>query len=128
MPGMQNSIRQGVLPQRQAARARDPMNWAFLAALVLLFWLPELVLHMDWARFWIQFATQVFIWSLFAVSFNLLMGYAGMISFAAIAPSTRSQKPPTPTRDTKASGETDASDAHALGASARRFGCYPVPA
>jgi len=82
---MQDSNRQGVLPQRQAARARDPMNWAFLAALVLLFWLPELVLHMDWARFWIQFATQVFIWSLFAVSFNLLMGYAGMISFGQAA-------------------------------------------
>jgi len=82
---MQDSNRQGVLPQRQAARARDPMNWAFLAALVLLFWLPELVLHMDWARFWIQFATKVFIWSLFAVSFNLLMGYAGMISFGQAA-------------------------------------------
>src|SRR6266853_5990756 len=82
---MQDSNRQGVLPQRQAARARDPMNWAFLAALVVLFWLPELVLHMDWAKFWIQFATKIFIWSLFAVSFNLLMGYAGMISFGQAA-------------------------------------------
>src|SRR5262245_48411030 len=61
------------------------MVWAFLAALVLLFWLPELVLHMGWARFWIQFTTQVFIWSLFALSFNLLMGYAGMISFGQAA-------------------------------------------
>src|SRR6266496_6135194 len=30
-------------------------------------------------------ATQVFIWSLFAVSFNLLMGYAGMVSFGQAA-------------------------------------------
>jgi branched-chain amino acid transport system permease protein len=61
------------------------MGWAFLAALVLLFWLPELVLHMGWAKFWIQFTTQVFIWSLFAVSFNLLMGYTGMVSFGQAA-------------------------------------------
>src|SRR5262245_44703189 len=61
------------------------MIWAFLAALAVLFWLPELVLHMGWAKFWIQFATQVFIWSLFAVSFNLLMGYAGMVSFGQAA-------------------------------------------
>ena len=57
------------------------MGWAFLAALALLFWLPELILHMGWAKFWIQFTTQFFIWSLFGVSFNLLMGYAGMVSF-----------------------------------------------
>src|SRR5260370_26045105 len=82
---MQDSIRQAVLPQRPAARARNPRHWAFLAGLVLLFWLPELVLHMDWARFWIQFTTQVCIWSLFAVSFNLLMGYAGMVSFGQAA-------------------------------------------
>jgi branched-chain amino acid transport system permease protein len=73
------------LPQQRAASARDPMGWAFLAALVLLFWLPELVLHMGWAKFWIQFTTQVFIWSLFAVSFNLLMGYTGMVSFGQAA-------------------------------------------
>lgn len=61
------------------------MIWAFLAALGLLFWLPEFILAMGWAKFWIQFATQVFIWSLFAVSFNLLMGYAGMVSFGQAA-------------------------------------------
>ncbi len=85
MAEVPDSITQSVVSQQQAATARDPMNWAFLAALVLLFWLPELVLHMGWAKFWIQFATQVFIWSLFAVSFNLLMGYAGMISFGQAA-------------------------------------------
>src|SRR5260370_33063652 len=40
---------------------------------------------MGWAKFWIQFTTKVFIWSLFAVSFNLLMGYAGMFSFGQAA-------------------------------------------
>ena len=61
------------------------MIWAFLAALALLFWVPELILYMGWAKFWIQFTTQVFIWSLFGVSFNLLMGYTGMVSFGQAA-------------------------------------------
>jgi branched-chain amino acid transport system permease protein len=74
-----------VVPLRRAVTARDPMIWAFLAALVLLFWVPELILHMGWAKFWIVFMTQVFIWSLFAVSFNVLMGYAGMVSFGQAA-------------------------------------------
>ncbi|MBX3501567.1 MAG: branched-chain amino acid ABC transporter permease [Alphaproteobacteria bacterium] len=73
------------LSRPAAASARDPMIWAFLAALVLLFWLPELILYMGWARFWIQFTTQVFIWSLFAMAFNLLMGYTGMVSFGQAA-------------------------------------------
>ena len=37
------------------------MIWAFLAALALLFWLPELILYMGWAKFWIVFTTQAFI-------------------------------------------------------------------
>ncbi|MPZ33668.1 MAG: hypothetical protein GEV13_22215 [Rhodospirillales bacterium] len=85
MANLQGSIGEGALAQRRAATARDPMIWAFVAALVLLFWVPELILYMGWAKFWIQFATQVFIWSLFAMSFNLLMGYAGMISFGQAA-------------------------------------------
>lgn len=85
MAGVQDSIRQSVLPRPQAVTARDPMSWAFLAALVLLFWLPELILYMGWTKFWIQFTTQFFIWSLFGAAFNLLMGYAGMISFGQAA-------------------------------------------
>lgn len=61
------------------------MIWAFLAALAVLFWVPELILYMEWAEFWIIFLTEAFIWSLFAVAFNLLMGYAGMISFGQAA-------------------------------------------
>jgi branched-chain amino acid transport system permease protein len=82
---LHGSIRGETIAPRRLATARDPMIWAFLAALALLFWLPELVLSMGWAKFWIQFATQVLIWSLFAVSFNLLMGYAGMVSFGQAA-------------------------------------------
>ena len=85
MATVQDSIREGAAAPRRAAVLRDPMVWAFLAALALLFWLPELVLTMGWAKFWIQFATQVLIWSLFAMSFNLLMGYAGMVSFGQAA-------------------------------------------
>lgn len=84
MANLQGSI-EGALARRQAAPARDPMIWAFVAALALLFWMPELILYMGWAKFWIQFTTQVFIWSLFGVSFNLLMGYAGMVSFGQAA-------------------------------------------
>lgn len=84
MASVQDSIRGEAVPLRWTT-ARDPMLWAFVAALALLFWLPELILGMGWAKFWIQFTTQVFIWSLFAVSFNLLMGYTGMVSFGQAA-------------------------------------------
>ena len=40
---------------------------------------------MGWTEFWILFFTEVFIWSLFAVAFNLLMGYTGLISFGQAA-------------------------------------------
>src|SRR5204863_6793944 len=82
---VQGSIREGPVALHPASSARDPMIWGFVAALALLFWLPELILSMGWAKFWIQFMTQFFIWSLFAMSFNLLMGYAGMISFGQAA-------------------------------------------
>lgn len=84
MATVQDSITEAAAPPRRAT-TRDPMILAFLAALVLLFWVPELILYMGWAKFWIQFTTQVFIWSLFGVSFNLLMGYTGMISFGQAA-------------------------------------------
>ena len=70
---------------RNTKPVRDKMIWAFLGALVALFWVPELILYMEWTEFWIIFLTEVFIWSLFAVAFNLLMGYAGMISFGQAA-------------------------------------------
>jgi len=63
----------------------DPVLWSFLAALVLLFWVPEFIIYMEWADFWIIFLTEAFIWSLFAVAFNLLMGYGGLISFGQAA-------------------------------------------
>jgi branched-chain amino acid transport system permease protein len=81
----QDSIRPDALPLAHAPTARDPMIWAFLGALVLLFWVPEFILYMGWAKFWILFTTQAFIWSLFAVAFNVLMGYAGMVSFGQAA-------------------------------------------
>jgi len=82
---VQDSIKAGARPLRWAATVRDPMLWAFLAALALLFWLPELIIYMGGAKFWIVFSTQCFIWSLFAVAFNVLMGYAGMVSFGQAA-------------------------------------------
>jgi branched-chain amino acid transport system permease protein len=70
---------------RELAGARDKTIWIFVTALVVFFWLPELILTMGWAEFWILFFTEVFIWSLFAVAFNLLMGYTGLISFGQAA-------------------------------------------
>ena len=70
---------------RDLAGARDKTIWIFVAALVVFFWIPELILAMGWAEFWILFFTEVFIWSLFAVAFNLLMGYTGLISFGQAA-------------------------------------------
>jgi branched-chain amino acid transport system permease protein len=70
--------------QAQTA-GREKAIWVFVAALVLFFWIPDLILYMEWADFWILFLTQVLIWSLFAVAFNLLMGYTGLISFGQAA-------------------------------------------
>ena len=64
---------------------RDPVLWGFLATFVVLFWTPELIIYMEWADYWVIFLTEVFIWSLFAVAFNLLMGYGGLISFGQAA-------------------------------------------
>ncbi len=64
---------------------RDRAIWLFVGALVLLFWVPDLILYMEWADFWILFLTEVFIWALFAVAFNLLMGYTGLVSFGQAA-------------------------------------------
>ncbi len=73
-------------PLSQARAAyRDPVLWCFLAVMALMFWVPELIIYMGWADFWIIFLTEVFIWSLFAVAFNLLMGYGGLISFGQAA-------------------------------------------
>ncbi|MCZ6872907.1 MAG: branched-chain amino acid ABC transporter permease [bacterium] len=58
---------------------------AFLIVLAALFWVPDLILYMEWAVYWNLFLIDVFIWSLFAVAFNLLMGYTGMISFGQAA-------------------------------------------
>ena len=70
---------------RARTAARDKTVWLFVAALALFFWVPEIVLTMGWAEFWILFFTEAFIWSLFAVAFNLLMGYTGLISFGQAA-------------------------------------------
>jgi branched-chain amino acid transport system permease protein len=65
--------------------ARDRTAWIFVAALAVLVWVPDVVLAMGWSEFWIIFFTEAFIWSLFAVAFNLLMGYTGLISFGQAA-------------------------------------------
>ena len=70
---------------QELTSARDRTIWIFVAALVVFFWVPDVILAMDWADFWILFLTEVFIWSLFAVAFNLLMGYTGLISFGQAA-------------------------------------------
>src|SRR5437879_12424242 len=70
---------QVTVPARTAGG--DKTTWIFVVALVLLFWVPDAILYMGWAKFWITLLAEVFIWGLFAVAFNLLMGYTGMISF-----------------------------------------------
>lgn len=70
------------LPQ---AAGREKVIWFFLVALVILFWVPEFILAMHWPEYWINFLTEVYIWGMFAVAFNLLMGYTGMVSFGQAA-------------------------------------------
>ncbi len=64
---------------------REKAIWVVVAALLLLFWGPEFIRYMAWSTYWVIFLTEVFMWSLFAVAFNLLMGYTGMISFGQAA-------------------------------------------
>jgi branched-chain amino acid transport system permease protein len=77
------------VPQQVAVHAQsagsEKANWIFLAALVVLFWVPEMIFYLGGSKFWVSFLAEVFIWSLFAVAFNLLMGYTGMISFGQAA-------------------------------------------
>lgn len=76
-------------PRRVTVQARaaggDNMHWVFVVTLLLCFWVPDVILYMGWAKFWITLLAEVFIWGLFAVAFNLLMGYTGMISFGQAA-------------------------------------------
>ena len=74
-----------VSPGGARAGSPDRAVWMSVAVVLLFFWVPELVRAMGWADFWIIFLTEVFIWSLFAVAFNLLMGYTGLISFGQAA-------------------------------------------
>lgn len=67
------------------AAGGDKTHWVFVVALLLCFWVPEVILYMGWSKFWITLLAEVFIWGLFAVAFNLLMGYTGMISFGQAA-------------------------------------------
>jgi hypothetical protein len=75
--------RMGVRPRQETGS--DKTIWFFLLALVILFWAPEFILSMAWPEYWIAFLTEVFMWALFAVAFNVLMGYTGMISFGQAA-------------------------------------------
>jgi branched-chain amino acid transport system permease protein len=69
----------------RTAEGSDKVIWVFVAVLLLLFWGPEFILKMGWSEYWITFLTEVFMWSLFAVAFNVLMGYTGMVSFGQAA-------------------------------------------
>jgi branched-chain amino acid transport system permease protein len=69
----------------QQAAGHDKVVWIFLLVGLLLFWVPEIIMARGWADFWIIFLTGAFIWSMFAVAFNLLMGYTGMVSFGQAA-------------------------------------------
>src|SRR5215831_4701755 len=70
---------------RARTAGRDKAHWGFGVALLLCFWVPDVILYLGWAKFWITLLAEVFIWGLFAVAFNLLMGYTGMISFGQAA-------------------------------------------
>lgn len=76
---------QSALGSPAQAPTRDTTVWMFLAVLLLLFWVPEFILTMHWAAYWISFLTEVFIWAMFGVAFNLLMGFTGMVSFGQAA-------------------------------------------
>ena len=72
-------------PGAGATAGGVPLTLLVVAGLGLGFFVPEMILYMGWATFWITLLAEVLIWGLFAVAFNLLMGYTGMISFGQAA-------------------------------------------
>ncbi|MGE3541061.1 MAG: branched-chain amino acid ABC transporter permease [Candidatus Tectimicrobiota bacterium] len=64
---------------------RERRGWSFAAALGLGFWAPELILGLGWSPFWIILLADIGIWGVFALAFNLLMGYTGLVSFGQAA-------------------------------------------
>ena len=52
----------------------------WIIILVLLFLIPFLA-----SRFYVYLATEILIMSLFALSFNLLLGYTGLVSYGHAA-------------------------------------------
>lgn len=83
-PQPTSTLHRGGSPSRTPA-GNDKVVWLFGVVLLLLFWGPEFILKMEWPEYWITFLTEVFMWSLFAVAFNVLMGYTGMVSFGQAA-------------------------------------------
>lgn len=83
------AVEEGTAHLTSPTTGREKARWvvavALMAALVALFWFPEWVTYMEWTDFWVIFLTEVIIWSMFAVAFNLLMGYTGMVSFGQAA-------------------------------------------
>lgn len=61
-------------------RQRDPLIWLGITALAFLLVAPYVIpLILD--EFWVTVLAEIFIWSLFAASVNLLLGYTGLLSF-----------------------------------------------
>ncbi|MCC7017207.1 MAG: branched-chain amino acid ABC transporter permease [Rhodospirillales bacterium] len=61
-------------------RRLTPLQILGLAGLALLLAVPY-VLPLLGAKFWVNIVAEIMIWSLFAASVNLLLGYTGLLSF-----------------------------------------------
>src|SRR6202158_647929 len=59
------------------ARRSSTASWTGFAVILALLSLAPLVLP----EFWRRFVTEILIWGLLAMSSDVLIGYAGMVSF-----------------------------------------------
>src|SRR3989338_9112167 len=61
-------------------RRLTPLHILGLVAFAFLLAVPY-VLPLLGAKFWVNIVAEILIWSLFAASVNLLLGYTGLLSF-----------------------------------------------
>jgi len=60
-------------------------RWSWLAITGLVLIVLPFVLEKGFSQYYLYLATKIMVWALFAMSFNLVLGYGGMMSFGHAA-------------------------------------------
>ncbi len=69
----------------QAERKNSAAKWLYGAITALVLIILPFVLEKGFSEYYLYLATKIMVWALFAMSFNLALGYGGMMSFGHAA-------------------------------------------